>query len=71
MLRNKTHNAQKNTDLDIRFVRATFVSRGDSLHAWADRNGFNPTHVLRSIRGDYAGPKALKTICALRKDLAL
>ena len=69
MLRNKTNNAQKKPEFDVRSVRAMFVGRGDSLHAWSYRKGYNPVHVLRSIRGDYAGPKALRTLSDLRQEM--
>lgn len=71
MLRNNTEHAQKKPELDIRFVRAAFVSRGDSLHAWAHRNGYSPTHVLRSIRSDYHGPKAKRVVTSLRVELGI
>ena len=69
MLRNKTHGAPKKPEMDIRFVRARLVERGDSLHAWAGRNGFNAVHVTRSIRGDYHGPKARRVISLLSTEL--
>lgn len=53
--------------LNIREIKAAFIKRGDSLHAWAFRNGYNPVHVFRSIRGDYSGPKALRVLADLEK----
>ena len=64
-------NKRKVRYLDIRYVRAAFVVRGDSLHAWARRNGYSPTHVLRSIRADYRGPKAKRVVDELRCELAM
>ena len=71
MFKRETVDASKKPDLDIRFVRASFVYRGDSLNAWAIRNGYNAMHVLRSIRGDYCGPKAKRVIEGLRNELGL
>lgn len=71
MFRDKTNCAGKNADLDIRFIRALFVSRGDSLHAWSIRSGYSAMHVLRSVRGDYYGPKARRALDDLRSELGL
>lgn len=70
-LKNLTQGTEKKPALDMRQVRATLILRGDSVHAWARRNDFSPVHVLRSVRGDYSGPKAKRCIDSLKAELGI
>lgn len=71
MVNKQTDVRRKNPDLDIRFVRARLIERGDSLNAWSLRNCFTPMHVTRSLRGDYFGPKARTVVKMIRGELGL
>ncbi len=71
MLPKLTTRARKKPELELRFVKSQFVLRGDTLGAWGRRNGFNSVHVLRSVRGDYHGPKAKRVIDGIRSELGI
>lgn len=63
--------ARKKPEKELQFVKSQFVLRGDTLGAWGRRNGFNSVHVLRSVRGDYHGPKAKRVIDGIRCELGI
>lgn len=71
MVNKQTGMRLKKPDLDIRFVRARLIERGDSLNAWSLRNCFTPMHVTRSLRGDYFGPKAQMVVKMIQRELGL
>ncbi|MCU0912418.1 MAG: hypothetical protein MUE98_14090 [Rhodobacteraceae bacterium] len=39
-------------------VRAAFVARGSSLHAWCRENGVDPHNARKALVGIWTGPKA-------------
>ena len=59
---------QKNTK-----VRAAFVARGTSFHAWCKSKGLDPHNARKAVIGTWTGPKARKILAEiedeLRKDL--
>lgn len=39
-------------------IRAGFVAKGTSLHAWCKANGEDTSNARRAISGTWRGPKA-------------
>ena len=39
-------------------IRAGFVARGTSLHAWCRENSVDTTNARKAINGTWNGPKA-------------
>ena len=39
-------------------VRAAFVARGTSFHAWCKKEGIDPHNARKAILGQWTGPKA-------------
>lgn len=39
-------------------IRAGFVSKGTSLHAWCQQNKVDTTNARKAIKGTWNGPKA-------------
>ena len=72
MLVKQTERVQKKEVLpDWNLVRSFFVARGDSVHAWAERNGLSPEHTYMAARGLRRGPKALAIVRRLREEAGL
>ena len=37
-------------------VRAAFVMKGTTLHAWCGENGVDPAHAYKALIGQWRGP---------------
>lgn len=46
-------NIQRNNE-----VRAAFVARGTSFHAWCRKIGIDPHNARKAVLGVWSGPKA-------------
>ncbi|MAS94376.1 MAG: hypothetical protein CMO55_14350 [Verrucomicrobiales bacterium] len=49
----RTPNVQRNNQ-----VRAAFVARGTSFHAWCKSKGLDPHNARKAVLGTWSGPKA-------------
>ncbi len=43
-------------------VRAAFVARGSSLHAWCKGAGVKPANAYKAMTGQWTGPKARELV---------
>lgn len=57
--------------LAVNEVRAAFVRRHTSMHAWARRRGYWPAYVDMAVRGRRGGPKARRIVAELKRELGL
>lgn len=46
------------SDHSLAIIRAGFVTKGTSLHAWCQENGEDTSDARRAIAGTWKGPKA-------------
>lgn len=60
----KTANVQKNSD-----IRAAFVQRGTSFHAWCKKNDIDPHNARKAVLGIWNGPKATKILEKIATEL--
>lgn len=58
-------NVQRNNE-----IRAAFVARGTSFHAWCKERGIDPHNARKAILGVWTGPKASAIINAIEAELA-
>lgn len=57
-------NVQRNNE-----VRAAFVSKGTSFHAWCKENEIDPHNARKVVLGIWSGPKAQKTLARIEEFL--
>lgn len=50
-------------------VRAAFVARGTSFHAWCKSNGLDPHNARKAVLGIWSGPKAAKILRMIEAEL--
>lgn len=60
----RTPNVQKNTQ-----VRAAFVARGTSFHAWCKSKGLDPHNARKAVLGTWTGPKASEILGQIEEEL--
>lgn len=58
-------NVQKNNE-----VRAAFVARGTSFHAWCKAQGIDPHNARKAVLGTWSGPKAMEIVEKIEAELA-
>jgi hypothetical protein len=60
----KEQNIQRNNR-----VRAAFVARGTSFHAWCTQNGIDSHNARKAVLGIWSGPKAQAIIEKIKLEL--
>lgn len=52
------------------FVRASFIARGTSFHAWCKDNEIDPHNARKAVLGLWTGPKAKSILDAIAAELS-
>lgn len=52
-----------------RKVRAAFVERGTSFHAWCRQNDIDPHNARKAVLGSWSGPKAQAVLARIEAAL--
>ena len=48
-------------------VRAAFVERGTSFHAWCKENDLDPHNARKAVLGIWTGPKARRILALIER----